>query len=256
MKNVYKNIFLALGLAGFLTRTAFAEDALSKAKTLFMQHQYWQTIQECADVINKYPQNTDLLSEANYFTGASYVNLFDFLTAKKNFKAIVEKYKGSAYYEDAYVGLGDIEFVQENYDEALRVYNDFLATHPSQKRLATVYFRLAEINLKKGNSQEYKKYYDRLQTDFPLSFEARDARRLSEQENLYTVQVGAFTSYANAEKFIDKLKAQGYDVYSVLCLLSGKKLCRVRVGKFKTLPEAQALKKKLEADGYFAKIFP
>ena len=117
---------------------------------------------------------------------------------------IIEKYKGSSFYEDAYVGLGDVEFVQENFNEALKVYNEFLATNPSRKRLATVYFRLAEINLKKGNNQEYKKYYDKLQAEFPLSFEARDARRLSEQENFYTVQVGAFTNYANADKFIAK----------------------------------------------------
>lgn len=207
-------------------------------------------------MINSHPNDPDLLAEANYFAGASYVNLFDFLTAKKSFKAVVEKYKGSAYYDDAHLGLGDIEFLQDNFQEALRVYMEFYATGPSKKRLATLYFRLAELNLKLGNKVEYHRYLDKLEGELPLSFEARDARRLIEPAFFYTVQVGAFTNYANAEKFIAELKAKGYEVYSVLCMLSGKKLCRIRIGKFQTRPEAEELKKRLESDGYYAKIFP
>jgi TolA-binding protein len=236
---------------------ARAEDPLKKAKSLFLQHQYVQAIDECSSVINNHPQDPELLAEANYLVGASYANLFDFLSAKKNFKVIVEKYKGAAYFEDAYMGLGDVEFLQENYKEALKIYNDFLSSGPSKKRLATLYFRLAEVNLKLGDKkEEAKKYLDKLQKEFPLSFEARDARRLSVNEEFYTVQVGAFVNYANAEKFISELKGKGYDVYSVLCMLSGKKLCRIRVGRSKSLAEAEALKKKLDAQGYFAKVFP
>ncbi len=256
MKKNINAIFLVCFTLSIVAVNAFADDVMSKAKKLFLQRQYWQTIEECTRVINENPQKPDVLSEANYFAGASYVNLFDFLSAKKSFKAVVEKYRGTAYYEDAYLGLGEVEFLQENFDEGLKIYYEFLAAGPSNKRLATLYFRLAELNLKKGDEKEYKKYYDKLQTEFPLSFEARDSRRLVEQEDFYTVQVGAFTNYANAEKFIAQLKAQGYDVYSVLCLLAGKNLCRVRVGKFKTRQEAEGLKRKLEKDGYFAKIFP
>lgn len=259
IKPVYRVIFgvmtfvlISVGIAG----NCFADDPLSQAKAFFLQRQYWQAIQECTNVINSHSDKPDILSEANYFAGASYINLFDFLTAKKNFKSIVEKYKSSAYYEDAYLGLGDIEFLQENFDEALKVYNEFLATNPSQKRMATLYFRLSEVYLKKGDRNSYKKYFDKLEKEFPQSFEAKDALRLAGQDTFYTVQVGAFTNYENAEKFIAALKAKGYDVYSVLCMLSGKKLCRIRVGRCATLTEAEALKERLELEGYPSKIFP
>jgi len=243
--------FLALG-----TSVAFAQDPMARAKVFFMQRQYVQAIDECTSVIKNNPSRPDILSEANYFTAASYVNLFDFLTAKKNFKVIIDQYKGTPYYEDAYVGLADIEFLQENYNEALKAYLDFLTTAPSKKRLATVYFRLSEVNLKLGHKDDYQKYLSKLQEEFPLSFEAKDARRLAAADEFYTVQVGAFTNYENAQTFVDGLKAKGYDVYSVLCMLSGKKLCRVRIGKFKTMPEAEECRKKLEKEGYFAKVFP
>jgi tRNA-2-methylthio-N6-dimethylallyladenosine synthase len=245
-------------VAVFLLMSSYswAQDSLAEAHALFLKKQYWQTIEACTESIRKNPGNIEVLSESNYLAGASYVNLFDFLTAKKSFKVVVDKYKGSAYYEDAYLALGDVELLQENTLEALRFYTEFYVTNPSKKRLATLYFRLAEVNLKLGHQNEYKKYFDKLQQEFPLSFEARDARRLRGQDVFYTVQVGAFTNYENAEKFIAQLKVKGYEVYSVLCMLSGKKLCRVRIGKFRTRAEAQELKKKLELDGYFAKIFP
>ena len=156
MKKILKT-FLAASLLACWVAQAWAQDPMAQAKAFFIQQHYWQAIQECGEVIKKNPGNPDILSEANYFSGASYANLFDFLTAKKNFSIIVEKYKGSKYYEDAYLGLGDVEFFGENLYEALKVYTGFYITNPSRKRLATLYFRLSEVNLKLGNKEEYKK---------------------------------------------------------------------------------------------------
>ena len=254
---IKKFLFFVICLSIFSNlSSAFAQDALGKAENLFLQKKYWQAVEECTALIKANPDKPEVLSKANYLAGASYVNLFDFLTGKKSFMTVVAKYKGSAYYEDAYLALGDVELLQENYKEALAAYQEFYNTNPSKKRRATLYFRLAEVNLKLNDQKEFKRYYNMLQEEFPNSFEARDARRLEGLDTIYTVQVGAFTNYDNAEKFIQKLKAKGYDVYSVLCMLSGKKLCRIRVGKLKTHEEAEELKKRLEKDGYFAKIFP
>ncbi|MFA5038925.1 MAG: SPOR domain-containing protein [Candidatus Omnitrophota bacterium] len=233
-----------------------AENPLERAHLFFLQKQYVQAIDECGLAIKTHPDKPEVVSEANYLAGASYVNLFDFFTAKKNFKVVTEQYKGSAYYEDAYLGLGDIEFLQENFSAALKIYEEFLRLDPSKKRRATLYFRLAEIYLKQGNEELFRKFYDRLQKDFPLSFEAKDSRRLTVHDAYFTVQVGAFTNFENAEKFIKRLKDKGYNVYSVLCMLSGKKLCRIRIGRFQTEEEAEVVKRQLQKDGYFAKIFP
>lgn len=255
MKTILK-VILVVFLLACCASQALAQDPMAQAKAFYIQQHYWQAIQECGEVIKKNPGDNDILSEANYFAGASYANLFDFLTAKKNFRAIVEKYKGSKYYEDAYLGLGDVELIGENLYEALKVYTGLYITNPSKKRLATLYFRLSEVNLKLGNKEEYNKYLQKLQSEFPLSFEARDARRLVGHDVFYTCQVGAFTNYDNADKFVAELKTKGYEVYSVLCMLSDKKLCRVRIGKFKTRAEAENLKQKLEKDGYLVKVFP
>ncbi len=249
-------IALTLLMNFCLAGIVLAQGALDKAEILFLQKKYWQAIEECTAVIQAHPNEPEVLSKANYIAGAGYINIFDFLTGKKSFMAIIAKYKNSAYYEDAYIALGDVEMLQENYKEALSIYAEFYRTNPSKKRLATLYFRLAEVNLKLNNDAEFKKYLSKLREEFPDSFEAKDSRRLEGLDTVYTVQVGAFADYDNAEKFIQDLKAKGYDVYSVLCMLSGKKLCRIRVGKLNSRAEAEELKKRLEKDGYFAKIYP
>ncbi len=237
-------------------RLATAEELLAKAEAFYLQKLYIQAIEASQEAIQEHPQDVELVAHANYLTGASYVNLFDFLTAKKNFQTVADRYKNSAYYEDAYLALGDVEFLQENLEEALKVYHAFLEEGPSPKRRATLYFRLAEVYLKRGDVAKSRVYLKRLREEFPGSFEARDAGRLSGEEVWYTVQVGAFTDFKNAQTFIDGLKAKGYDVYSVLCMLSGKKLCRVRIGKFTDLKDAETLQEQLTLDGYYSKIFP
>lgn len=251
----FKKFCLVIGLCLCATN-AFAQGALDKAETFFLKKQYWQAIEACTEAIKANPADAEVLAHANYLAGTAYVHLFDFLTAKTSFRVVVEKYKGSQYYEDAYLALGDVDFLQEDYPEALKAYVEFLATDPSRKRLATLYFRLAETHLKLGHRQEFEEYHGKLTKEFPASFEARDARRLENKEIYFTLQVGAFTNYDNAEKVVEELKAKGYDVYSVLCMLAGKKLCRIRIGKFKSEAESAELKKRLELDGYFVKVLP
>ncbi|MFH1691812.1 MAG: SPOR domain-containing protein [Candidatus Omnitrophota bacterium] len=256
LKNILYFFICIVCFIAVMPAWAGAQEAMQVAETLFLQEHYWQAIDAFQDAIKEHPDDSDLVAQADYFTGACYVHLFDFLTAKKNFETVVGKYKESPYYEDAYLALGDIEFLRENFQEALDVYYDFLSENPGNKRMATVYFRLAEINARLGRKDEFKKYMGKLQQEFPESFESKDARRLLASDEFYTVQVGAFTDYDNAEKFISQLDAKGYKVHSVLCMLAGKKLCRIRVGKYRTMDEAKELKKRLQADGYFAKILP
>ncbi len=253
-----RRVLVSLVLAavcGAGNRCGAAEEPLAKAEVFYLQKFYVQAIAASQDAIQEHLQDVELAARANYLTGASYVNLFDFLTAKKNFLTVVDRYKNTAYYEDAYLGLGDVEFLQENIEEALKVYRAFLGEDPSSKRRATLYFRLAEVYLKKGDVAAGRQYLKKLREEFPGSFEARDADRLSAEKVWYTVQVGAFTDFKNAEKFIAGLTAKGYEVYSVLCMLSGKKLCRVRIGKFADRKDAQSLQKKLTLEGYYSKVF-
>ncbi len=68
-------------------------------------------------------------------------------------------------------------------------------------------------------------------------------------KQLYRVQVGAFSSEANAERLAQELERKGYQV-----LVTPGSLHRVQVGAFAERGNAEALKQELEDKGYPAAI--
>lgn len=78
---------------------------------------------------------------------------------------------------------------------------------------------------------------------------SREVASISEKAKtmgaVYTVQVGAYPTSADAEKMTESLKARGYKASSVEALVNGKMYYRVQVGLFDNLQEAQEYKKEL-----------
>lgn len=65
--------------------------------------------------------------------------------------------------------------------------------------------------------------------------------------NGYAVQVAAVRQRGEADPFVKRLSAKGYDVY-VEAPKGSQKMFRVRIGSFKTRREAQALANKLQKE--------
>lgn len=72
----------------------------------------------------------------------------------------------------------------------------------------------------------------------------------------YSIQVGAFSSLANAKSLTLKLKAQGYSSYASESSVDNKKIYKARIGGFSSMQEAQSAAKKLRSQGYTVKIIP
>lgn len=62
----------------------------------------------------------------------------------------------------------------------------------------------------------------------------------------YTIQVGAFADFANAQKCSSRFSARGYQTTIIVETVNRKKLHTVQVGSFATMAEAQKEKTKLE----------
>jgi len=62
----------------------------------------------------------------------------------------------------------------------------------------------------------------------------------------YTIQVGAFADFANAQKCSNRFSSRGYQTAIVVETVNKKKLHTVQVGSFATMAEAQKEKAKLE----------
>jgi DedD protein len=70
----------------------------------------------------------------------------------------------------------------------------------------------------------------------------------------WVVQLGGFSSRANAEKLLADLKHQGFAAFVSEAQVSGKPLFRVRAGPMKDRPEAEALLKRLKVAGHSGSV--
>ncbi len=71
-----------------------------------------------------------------------------------------------------------------------------------------------------------------------------------EEQTIYRVQVGAFSSKENAQNFEKELESKGYDTY----IIKVNNIYKVQAGAFSVKKNAESLCAKLKADGYDAFI--
>ena len=102
-----------------------------------------------------------------------------------------------------------------------------------------------------------KEYLQKIIKEYPDSFESRVARQLLDEKQYFTVQVGAFTEQARAERLVKELIQRKEYAYIVETKSpDGKNFFRVRVGQMTALKDAQALESKLSGLGYPTRIYP
>ena len=70
----------------------------------------------------------------------------------------------------------------------------------------------------------------------------------------WAVQVGSFSSEANAERLAAELKERGYPAFVALSLIDGQSMHRVRVGPEPDRGRAETLAERLRRDGQGGKV--
>jgi len=233
---------------------AYALD-LDQAKIYFLKGDYAQSINECENLLahSQYSRNLD---ELYYILGLSYLKQGNFLRASDIFEIIIKEFKDSNFNELAMLGLGDVLFLKADYENAASKYQQIMSSNPRTNLSSLLFFKLAQVSLKRGNWQEAQGYLGRLNKEYPLSFEARMAKNLPQQEFYFTVQVGAFSNLNNAKKLCQKLLDQGYSAYIHEPQPDEPTSFRVRVGRLESFYQAKELEQKLANEGYPTRIYP
>lgn len=224
---------------------------LDRVKVYFLQGDYKACIQEGEKILSV-GRKQDKKDELYYFLALSYLKEKDPFSASKNFKIILNEFSKSKFKEEAQIGLGDSYFMREDYSIADFQYKELLNKNPRTKLKPGLYYRLSQTGLKTGDKQQQEEYLARLKKEFPLSPEAR-----MNKENMtisYTIQVGAFSSKANADSLAKELTNKGYAASVSEGFQEGNKLYKVRVGHFNNRSDAEVLEKRLRKEGYPTKI--
>lgn len=252
---MFKKIILSIALL-ILASNGYCLN-IDKAKIYFLNGDYKSAIAEGEKVLTKYTAHSPNLDGLYYILGLSYLKDGNYLRASDIFEIMLREFKNTPFQDEAKLGLGDTYFLKGDYNKAQGYYSELIKSNPRHKLKATLYYRLSQIGLRKGDTQAAKEYLDKLKTDFPFSLEINLNKDLYALTDIYyTVQVGSFANFPNARNLCDKLISKGYDAYLQETDANNTKIYRVKVGRLKSRPEVAQLENKLSSEGYPTKILP
>ncbi|MEK6714574.1 MAG: tRNA (N6-isopentenyl adenosine(37)-C2)-methylthiotransferase MiaB, partial [Candidatus Omnitrophota bacterium] len=229
--------------------------SLSKAQEYFLRAEYERAISECQKEIKGTSRKSEQ-AELYYLCGQAYLKLGNIDKAEESFLKVINDCKTFAVCDKAVIGLGDVYFQREDYLKAKEFYAQ--AKDSNVDLRAQSLYKLAQAEIKLGNSEIAKGYIVKIKQDFPQSPEAQKSDLLTtgSMDVVYTVQVGAFSTERNAQKLVDKLRESGFETYVEPLKSDDGMLYRVRVGRYNSRKEAETIAQDLSQKGFPTKIFP
>ena len=257
-------IFLIFLVSFILPGLCWASD-LDALKTDFLQGNYRRVIFEGqAQADRMHLGNVD---ELNYILGLSYFKESKLDLAQNCFRRILNN-PNSKFKPEASLALGDTYLVAGQLQQAEDSYNKLIAGDANSSQKSAVWYRLSQLESKRGDQKKSNDYLFKLKRDFPMSPELRLTRGIAFVNTSavaceplvnvqagvgeYSIQVGFFTSSLNANNFKNTLLSKDYPAY-VESFGTGY---RVKVGRFKSQKEALDLESKLSQDGFQTKLCP
>ncbi|MFA5059136.1 MAG: tetratricopeptide repeat protein [Candidatus Omnitrophota bacterium] len=229
---------------------------LTDIETAIMREDYAQVEQLSQQFLKTKPSKAEF-DQGLYYLGLSQIQLMRYKEARDTFQLLISGFPKERMRDQAYLGFIDALLLDQQYDGALKVAEEFLSKNPKSEYLSLIYLKLARAHLKLTHWKEAKEYLEKITEGFPQSLEAKIAKQLLEEKQYFAVQVGAFLDKTRADHLAKELKQKNEYAYIVETVdPKGQKFYRVRVGKLSLLEEAQNLRLRLAQLGYPTQIYP
>ncbi|HNV23773.1 MAG TPA: SPOR domain-containing protein [Candidatus Omnitrophota bacterium] len=244
-------VFIIFGFCGF------SPDNLADLETAILKADYKLGEDIALRFLKENPEK-EFLDAIEYYLGICYLKQAKYEDAREMFqKVITSSHADNDIRDRSFLGLYDSYYMQENYDQALKVIQEGLQKSLKSNFLSLFYFKYARVSLKLAHWAEAQKYFEKIIKEFPQSFEADLAKELLNEKRYFSVQVGSFKDQLKAQDTMNDLKKKGYYAYLLETADKQKnKFYRVRVGQFSKLDEARKLKSELSQQGYPTQIYP
>jgi tetratricopeptide (TPR) repeat protein len=240
----------------FFPVTAARAATLADLQVAIIQEDY-KKANDIAQELQTAKLSRDDGQESRYYLALSDLRLGEYARAEEVFKKLLgEKLKDDLYDKTA-AGHIDALYLQGFYENALKEADGLISRRGHSDMLSLFYLKAARANLKLAHWSRAQELLKKIIETFPDSFESGVARRLLEEKQYFTVQVGAFAEKMRAEKLVADLSQRKEYAYIVETRGTGSKLLyRVRVGQLSTLNDAKELETKLSGLGYPTLIYP
>ncbi|MDD4955970.1 MAG: SPOR domain-containing protein [Candidatus Omnitrophica bacterium] len=220
---------------------------LDEAYKDYLSNDYEEALQKARSL----PRSDETL----YFLGLVYAKIGNLPQAREYLLLLNSNYPRSKLHEQGAIKLADTYFLEGDFTRARQIYEGLARKSNASNYSSLIYLRLSQIAEKEGRWDDKKKYLNIIKEKYPSGSELFVADAPKEQDDFFTIQVGAFSNRKNAMNLKNELNVK-YDVYIMEDKNAGYVLYKVRVGKFKDRKEAERMWGRLVKQGYPAKIFP
>jgi len=215
------------------------------------------------DEVIRYSNSLGVIDERNdrlkilYYVALSQLEKKDYATARKTLILLKEKDRSKNYQDLADVRMADSYFLENNYFEALRLYEALPQKYPKSEFVPYIYYRLVLAAQKIGSFDQAKQYYGILTKTYPESFEAIRLASVLDPMDLegYSVQVGSYSERQKAYSVQQALIGRGYDVSVRQSKKESSVFYRVRI-QCKSRPQAESIASQLRLQGHSTKVYP
>ncbi len=172
----------------------------------FVTSQYWSAIENYNSAIEAGTVDQDY---AHFQKAISY-GFVDRIPQKiEGLKSFSGSFPKSMYRDDAFYELGNTYISQDNYTEAIKVYNKLINTLPNSSYVSKALLKKALILENTGKSNEALTVFKRVANDFPSSEEALQA--VSSVKIIYINQ-GRVNDYAEWVSQLDFVNIENSEI--------------------------------------------
>lgn len=220
----------------------------------FRQGQYDEADQLFSEVVARNPSSW-ALSEVYYFRGLTRLQLGQRGAAKTDFREGATRYGRELTQVYSAVALANLEYEEGDDATAVHLYQEALERPVGQLPMDAVLYRYAVSLQRTGQWARADEVWARLLSEHPHSPLADHARRRFQARG-FTVQIGAFSELANAERAAAKARADGFDAEVRPPQTSGRMLYTVAVGRYRSHEDARTVATQLKGRGYSVMIKP
>lgn len=244
-------ICITLLLVCLIARSGNAQD-LRKIEEDFLKGEFSGSEVYCVD-----PRNPRDQARVYYLAGLNYLNMGSPCVARDFFRKSFTESKDTRMQESASVKIGDSFFQEENYPQAIVVYEYFLSKFPSSAKKDEVYYKAALACAKTGDWGKEREYIRQVKQNLSQSsLLYGKLAQLQDQGYFFIVQAGVFINKNNAAGLIAELKEKGYATTMVEENSDKQPVYKVICGRYPSRDRAQQAADLLGSRGYSAVIYP
>jgi len=222
----------------------------------FLQEQYQDVIRMGNDISMK-RVNKKEFHRVFYYIALSHLKEHHVRAARRYFDVLIKEGKRVSFLDEVYLKHAESFALEGMYEKAYAHYSAFVKKYPDNSFLPTVFYQMGIALQKMGRFSEARSYLEKIHRLYPNSFEARlldNTDMLS--INSFTVQVGSFHDYENAQHMVNDLQKNDYESTVLVTRKDSAPLYRVRVGSFSARKDAEDFEQKLQDEGFDTLIYP